>query len=81
MPEPRRPVGRAQDRRDARPLGSTELCASARLWQKVLGENCDGQVFELPDFCSTTAESGAAPLLAGIKPGADRVPAGRDTYA
>lgn len=62
-------------------LGTDEQCASARLWQRVLGENCDGQVFELPSYCSATAEGGAASLLPAVKPGADRVPAGRDTYA
>lgn len=62
-------------------LGAGDQCASARLWQQVLGENCDGQVFELPSYCSATAESGATSLLASRKPGADRVPAGRDTYA
>ena len=62
-------------------LGTNEVCESARLWQRVLGENCDGQIFELPTYCSATAEPGAASLLSGTKPGADRVPAGRDTYA
>ncbi len=65
----------------AEALGSEEVCASGRLWQQVLGQNCDGEVFELPSYCSDTAEAGAASLLASRKPGADRVPAGRDTYA
>lgn len=62
-------------------LGTEDQCESARLWQQVLGENCGGQVFELPSYCSATSESGAASLVAARKPGAHRVPAGRDTYA
>lgn len=63
-------------------LNTEEQCASARLWQQVLGTNCDGEVFELPSYCSATAETGSvASALLGRKPGADRVPAGRDTYA
>lgn len=55
------------------------LCESAREWQKVLGTNCDGEVFELPSFCDATALSAAGATFR--IPGADRVPAGRDTYA
>lgn len=65
----------------AEALGTEEQCASARLWQQVLGQNCDGEVFELPSYCSTTTGTAAASLPAARKPGSDRVPAGRDTYA
>lgn len=62
-------------------LGTEEQCASARLWQQVLGSNCDGEVFELPSYCTATADTVSASAFAGRKPGADRVPAGRETYA
>lgn len=65
----------------AEALETEDQCASARLWQQVLGQNCDGEVFELPSYCDASAVTGAASLSAVRKPGADRVPAGRDTYA
>ncbi len=65
----------------AEALGTDEQCASARLWQQVLGSNGDGQVFELPSYCSSVAESASAAEVPGRKAGADRVPAGRETYA
>jgi hypothetical protein len=62
-------------------LETEEQCAAARLWQQVLGTNCDGEVFELPSYCSATADTAGRAAVPGRKPGADRVPAGRETYA
>lgn len=62
-------------------LETDEQCAAAKLWQQVLGSNDDGEVFELPSYCSVGTASADRASVPGRKPGADRVPAGKETYA
>lgn len=57
-------------------LAETDECESARLWQRLLGYNCDGSVFPIPDYCESESKSAlSTPAFTPNRtPGADRVP-------
>jgi hypothetical protein len=74
-------------------LDEADTCESAENWAQLLGDNCDGPVFDLPTFCTPKAKvlvaaavaaaAAAAIAAAGRRStaGADRVPAGSGRYA
>ena len=57
-----------------------DICRSALMWEKILGSNESGEVFDTPEQC----KSAKSPFTSSVNlrtPGAPKVPAGTGRYA